>query len=158
MPQVEHTITINRPVGEVFRLVADFRNDPQWQKDVVEVHQTEGSTRIGTMVTEKRNLRVWTWRLDLNVDVVDYQPNKLIEIKGVIGQFPVLGRYEFSFSRGTTQFTQSFDIRMGFLYGVFSPFLRGAVLRRTRNSMDALKQLLEARGSSGISPIPQAGE
>lgn len=158
MPQVEHTITINRPVGEVFRLVADFRNDPQWQKDVAEVHQTEGSTRIGTMVTEKRNLRVWTWRLDLNVDVVDYQPNKLIEIKGVIGQFPVLGRYEFSFSRGTTQFTQSLDIRMGFLYGLFSPFLRGAVLRRTKTSMEALKQLLEARGSTGVTPIPQAGE
>ena len=156
MPQVEYTITINRPVGEVFRFVADFRNDPQWQKDVVEVHQSDGSTRIGSMITETRNSRVWTWRLDLNADIVDYQPNKLIEFKGVIGQFPVLGRYEFSFSRGTTQFTQSYNIRMGFLYSLFSPFVRRAVLRRTKNSMDALKQMLEARGSSGVSPIPQA--
>jgi uncharacterized membrane protein len=155
MPEIKHTVTINRPVGEIFRFVADFRNDPQWQGDVAEVHQTEGNTRIGTMLTETRTTRAWSWRMDLNADVIDYQPNKLIEMKGVIGRFPSVVRYEFAFSRGTTEFTQHLNIRLGFLYAIFSPFVTRAMNRRTRQSMEKLKAMMEERGSTGVTPIPE---
>lgn len=144
MPQIEQKIMINRPVGEIFRYVVDFRNDPEWQDDVVSVHQTDGMTRVGTMLTESRDMHVLGWRLDLNADVIDYQPNKMLEYKGVMGRFPVEGRYEFNFSGGSTEFVHRMDIRMGFLFGLFSPLLSGALNRRTRNTLENLKQRLEA--------------
>lgn len=147
MPVIEQTILINRPVGEVFRFVADFNNTPQWQPDVEQVFQTEPSLRTGVMVTESRRLHLMGWKLDLNADIIAYQPNRMIEFKGVLGSFPLRAVYTFETARGATQFTQSFDVRMGFLYGLFAPMMSGVIRRRTQRSLAALKQMLEARAA-----------
>ena len=148
MPVIEHSITINRPVGEVFRFVADFRNDPQWQADVQKIFQTETPTRVGVMLTETRSTRVLNWRLDLNVDVVEFQMNKAIHLKGVLGQFPVQATYIFESARCATQLKQTFDIRMGFLFSLFSPLMTGVMRRRTTTTLEKLKGLLESRAES----------
>lgn len=145
MPLIEYSITINRSVGEVFRFVADFRNTPQWQTDVDQVFQTEPSLRTGVMVTETRRTRLLGWKLDFNADVIGYQPNRMIELKGVLGAFPCKTIYTFETARGATQLTQSLDIRMGFLYGLFAPMMRGVMLRRTQSSLEKLRQIMESR-------------
>ncbi len=155
MAEIKHTVTINRSVGEVYRFVADFNNDPQWQKDVTGVHQSEGALRVGTMITESRSTRAWTWKLDLNADVIDLKPNKLIEFKGVLGIFPARIKYIFNFSRGTTEFTQEIKIHISFLYKIFSPFIRRAVGARTQRTMENLKALMEKERASGVTPIPE---
>lgn len=154
MAEIKYTVTINRPVGEVYRFVSNFKNDPQWQGDVTDVHQSDGALRIGTMLTESRSSRAWTWKLDLNADVIDLKPNKLIEFKGVLGIFPVRKRYEFNFSRGTTEFTQEITVKISFIYMLFSPFIRRAIKARTQKTMNALKALMEQERSSAVTPIP----
>ncbi len=152
MPQVTHSTTINRPVGDVFRLAGNFDNAPQWQPDVESNHQTEDKMRVGVMITQHRRTRLLGWRLDLNADIVGYQPNRLIEYKGMLGNFNVNGRMEFASSGGTTTVTETMDIRMGFLYGLFAPFMRGVMKRRTRIALENLKTLLETKSAGTATP------
>lgn len=49
MIDVARSITINRPVAEVFAYVSDVSNEPAWHTDVLEARQTsEGPIGIGT--------------------------------------------------------------------------------------------------------------
>lgn len=145
MPQIECSVSINRPISEVFGFVADFRNAPKWQGDVEEVFLSDSSMRVGVMVTQTRRSRLLGWRLDLNADIITYQPNKLIEYKGILGRFPIHGEISFSSSRGVTEVTEAMNIRMGFLYGIYSPFMAGTMRRRTSVALQSLKTMMENR-------------
>jgi uncharacterized membrane protein len=49
MVQFENSITIDRPVDEVFAYVADVANDPAWHTDVVEGRKvSDGPIGIGS--------------------------------------------------------------------------------------------------------------
>lgn len=148
MPQVTHTITINRPISEVFRFAVNFNNAKQWQRDVTETYQSEENVRVGIMVSQRRTTRLFGWKLDLNADVVDYAPNKLLGYKGVLGRFPMYSRMEFTSMGGSTQIIHTYEIRMGFLYGLFSGMMKGVMTRRTRQSLEALKKLMESRSAT----------
>lgn len=44
------SITIDRPVEDVFGYVTDVTNDPAWHTDILEAHKTtEGSIGVGTV-------------------------------------------------------------------------------------------------------------
>lgn len=153
MPQIEQSVTINRPISEVFRFAADLNaNGQQWQPDILAHHQTDEKLRVGVMITQSRSTRLLGWRLDLNADIIGYQPNKLIEYKGVLGRFPVKGRLEFSGSGGTTTVAERLDIRLGCLFAPFSPLMTMVMTGRTRRVLAKLKQALESRGSRSQTP------
>lgn len=143
MPEINQSVTINKPVSQVFRYVVDPEKTREWQTDVEAVHQTDDKLRVGVMITQKRETYLLGWKLDLNADVITYQPNNLIEYKGVLGRFPVTGRIEFQSAGGTTTVTENINVRMGFLFGLFSPFLRGVMSRRTQRALKTLKSQLE---------------
>src|SRR5204862_134260 len=42
MPSGEHTVVINRPIGEVYAYVADKENDAEWRPAVVEISKESG--------------------------------------------------------------------------------------------------------------------
>lgn len=153
MPEVNCSVTINKPVSQVFRYAIEADKVQQWQPDVESVHQTEDKLRVGVMITQKRNTYVMGWRLDLNADVITYQPNKIIEYKGVLGRFPVSGRMEFQSSGGITTVIEHINIRMGFIFGLFAPFMRGTMTRRTQRALNTLKEQLETQ-SNVQSSIP----
>lgn len=151
------SITVNRSVSDVFRTVANFREASQWQPDVQGVHLSDDHVRTGVIVTVVRSTRLLGWKLDLNADIIDYTPNKLIEYKGVLGRFAVRGSYSFIPSAGKTQVTETLNIRMGWLYAIWGPLMRTVMAGRTRRALEGLKQYLEARGTTSgeiLTPPP----
>lgn len=149
MPQVEYTVTINRPISEVFRFASNFNNADQWQPDVIETHQSDEKPRVGVMVTQRRSTRLMGWRLDLNADILEFVPNKQVGYKGVLGRFPVQGKLEFNnVGGGNTQVSYFMDIRMGFLYAIFSPSMKGVMTRRSKKALESLKTLMENRSAA----------
>lgn len=143
MPQVSESVTIGRPVTTVFQIASDTNRVKEWQPDVTEAVYTDNRIRVGVMVTQSRNTHMLGWRLDLNADITDYTPNRLIEYKGVLGRFPVTGQLEFESGGGQTTVTETLDIRMPFLFFVFGPFMRSTMRSRTRRSLEALKSIAE---------------
>jgi len=152
MPQISHTITINRPVNEVFRTATDFSNAQEWQPDVVESTLSGEKPRVGLFITQSRDTHALGWRLDLNADITGYTPNRLLEYKGVVGRFPVSGRIEFEHSGTVTTVRETLDVRTGCLYAAVNPFLAGALNKRTQRALDGLKQKLENTSSGAASP------
>jgi uncharacterized protein YndB with AHSA1/START domain len=39
MPSAQNTVTINRPVADVFAFVVDKRNDPKWRPGVASIEK-----------------------------------------------------------------------------------------------------------------------
>jgi len=153
MPEITQAVTINRPINEVFRFTIEFEKAADYIPDVTGSFLTGDKARVGAMLTQNRTTRALGWKLDLNADIVGYQPNRLIEYKGVIGRFPAHGRIEFESAGTSTTVRENVNIRMGFLFAIFGPFVRAAMSRRTNRALNALKERLESRtGTSDAIP------
>lgn len=145
MPVIKHTVTIERPISEVFGYVSDFSKHGEWQPDIINIHQSEGKTHVGSMVTIERRLRAVFARLDLNADITDLQLNKVIQYKGTIGVHPVIGSYAFEPQGRTTVVTETTDVRMWFLPRITTGWLFNMTLKnRSQKTLENLKKLLES--------------
>lgn len=149
MPQISVNIVINASIGDVFRYAID--NLQAWQTDIESMDMTDERLRLGISITQRRNTYLMGWRLDLNADITDYKPNKLVEYKGVLGRFPVSGQLEFTPQGGTTLVSESMNIRMPFLTAIYAPLMRRVMTARTKKMLHSLKSQLE----SGAKPTPQ---
>jgi uncharacterized membrane protein len=146
MPVIKRSVTIERPISQVFPYVADFSKHPEWQPDIIQLHLSHDKARVGNMITINRQLRALFARLDLNADIVDYQINKKIEYRGTMGMYPVLGSYTFEPQGRSTTVTETVDIRMWFLPRWFTGWLFSLRLgARTESVLKNLKQVLESR-------------
>jgi uncharacterized protein YndB with AHSA1/START domain len=61
MPEESNTITIARPVGDVFAFLADAENDKQWRGGVIEMTRTSGQGAVRCSGLEHA-LGVWRVR------------------------------------------------------------------------------------------------
>lgn len=147
MPQLRYAVTIDRQVGDVFYYVADQQKTTEWQRDVIQVYQAEEPLRAGLIVSQDRATRLLGWRLDFNVDIMDYRPNKLISYEGALGRFRVEGKMQFESVRRATTVTEIMTIKMGIMYFIFSPLMSAVMKRRTRKTLDTLKAVLESGAS-----------
>lgn len=147
MPAIEHKITINRSVAEIFRFMTDFSNNPKWQPDSIQLERS-GKVKVGDMVVGMQ--RVMGRMQHVNADVVDYVPNQKLAYTGIMGIYPFRTTYSFDFSgAGGTQVTVLTDIRIPWLYIMFRPFVLSGLNKQTQTSLDNLKAFLEARRDLG---------
>ena len=144
MAAIEHTIEIQRPVSEVFARIADFDNVGDWQPAVLASSMSVADpVRIGTMISQTRRLH--GRKHFLNVDLIDFQRNKLVELKGMYTGYPYHRRIELAPQGRTTRIKDTIDIRTGWLYFWYRPILVGSLRNQTKQEWEALKQLVESR-------------
>jgi hypothetical protein len=143
MPVVEHKVSINRSVSDIFRFMSDFANNPKWQPSSMNLEKA-GKIRIGDMVVGTQ--RIMGRMQHVNADVVDYSPNQKIAYTGIMGNYPFRTTYNFNFSgAGGTEVTIMTDIRIPWFYFFFRPFVLAGLNSQTATALDNLKQYLEAR-------------
>jgi uncharacterized membrane protein len=144
MPKIIYSVTINQPIGKVFRFATDFKRIAQWQTDTKDFHCSENKPRVGIFITHTRSTRLLRWKLDLNADITDYRTNKMLEYKGALGHFHAHDLLEFSSKGRSTIITETINIRMGFLNSIFVPLMKRVMQKRTKKALNKLKELLEA--------------
>ena len=146
MANVEYSVTIARPVSDVFSAATGFdKLDAmrKWQPDLLSVGITAGDPlRTGTMIAMTR--RFLGSQIFVNVDVVDFQRNKRIELKGMHGRFAYRREIEFSPSGRDTVLTDRITIAAGWLFFWYRPFLYGAVRRQITQEWNLLKNQLSS--------------
>ncbi|MCU0511379.1 MAG: SRPBCC family protein [Anaerolineae bacterium] len=146
MPVIEHSITINRPLVDVFRAVADFNAWHTWQPGITTVNLTSGDpVRVGTMLTIVRGGTF------INADVLDYQRNKLIVFQGVWGRFRFSRTLDFqSGSVGGREAVvkDKINLQTGWLFFWYAPLLAMSVRSQTGGDWASLKRQLENSGRS----------
>lgn len=146
MPVIEHKISINRSVTDVFKFLVDFSNNPKWQPDSIQLERN-GHIKLGDMIVGTR--RLMGRRVHVNADVVDYSPNQTIAFTGIMGSYPFRTTYKFYFGGGGTELTEIMDIRIPWIYFWVRPFLLPALERQIRTSLENLKEYMNAHKDRG---------
>ncbi len=143
MPVVEHKVTINRPVTDIFRFMTDFSNNPRWQPSSVLLERA-GKVKLGDMIVGTQ--RMMGRMQHVNADVVDYSPNQRLAYSGIMGGYPFRTTYNFNFSgAGGTEVSVTTEIRIPWFYFLFRPFVLGGVNSQMQTALQNLKQFLEDR-------------
>ena len=92
MIDVEGSIVIDRPIGEVFDFVADQTNAPRWQNGLEQVRRvTDGPPGVGTKHVVVR--KFLGRRLELINEYAHFEPNAEITFTGASGP----SRFEVSY-------------------------------------------------------------
>ncbi len=143
MPKFENQILIDRPIFDVFNYMGDFKNDTNW-RNVKGVGITSGDPiRAGSMVAMTRP--IMGRKGFVNGDVIEYDRNKKIEMKGSFWGFPFSYSVEFERRGQQTNVIERLDISTRWMiwFGLFFNLSLGKTLA---SELSNLKQLLDSHG------------
>ena len=91
MPAAQRTITIDRPVAEVFSFVADGRNGSQWRTGVLDVALQSGE---GLGAIYRQGVRgPGGRRIAADYEVTSYEPDRLLAFRAIAGPVRPKGSY-----------------------------------------------------------------
>ena len=136
------SVTINRPVDEVFAYVIDTSNDPAWHTDVLEAQKTsEGPIGLGT--TWHSRFKPSMGVSEGNMEVVAFEHNRREVLQGVIGPMEPTLTYLFERADGGTQFTRRIQIKISGMMRLMEPLMRLMTPKRNAGFVANLRRVLE---------------
>ncbi|HEX7172943.1 MAG TPA: SRPBCC family protein [Candidatus Limnocylindria bacterium] len=142
MINVARSITINRPVAEVFAYVSDVSHEPAWHTDVLEARQiSEGPIGIGTsfLIRVKPSMGV----SEGVTHVIGFEPNRRQEMRGEMGRMRPTVTDLFEPADGGTKFTRRVQIDASGLMGLMLLLMRPMVGKIHTGFLANLKRVLE---------------
>jgi uncharacterized membrane protein len=142
MLKVESTTVISRPVEEVFALLSNLENYPKWSSAFLEVQKTsEGPIGVGT--TWRAVQKAFGQRLESEVEVTEYEPNRMWTQKGR-SPFPVQVQATFEGVDGGTRVNLRLEGEPGGFFRLAEPLLASMAKRNIEGDLANLKDLMEA--------------
>jgi len=137
------SVTINRPPEDVFSFVANFENEPKYQREVeVTTKTSEGPIGIGT--TFRDVVRVMGLRLESTYEIIEYEPSRSLAIKILKGQAPFTARYTFTDVDGRTELGFSADVYPTGVLRLVQPLLQLRLQRQFEGNFNRLREILES--------------
>ena len=116
MPAAQRSVTINRPVADVFQYVVDGTKAREWRPAVLDVERVEGS---GALVTYRQGVKgPGGRRIVADYEVYDVEPNRRIAFRAIAGPVRPTGEYRFEETPEGTRVTFQLSAQLGFLKGL----------------------------------------
>jgi len=144
MARIEASVTIKRPVEEVFDFVTNAANVTQWRSGISESSQTsEGPVGVGA--TMRGVARVMGRQLKMTSEVTEYEPNRKYSTKTTSGPIPVRMSYTFESVNGGTRVIFVGDAQLGGFLKLIEPLVVRQQQRQSEAAFANLKELLEAQ-------------
>lgn len=144
--QASATVTIDRPIGQVYDYMADPTNEPRWHVDLATVEPVaEGQDGLGARYRVAYEPGP-TAPPPAVIAVVDAQPGRRIRTESVGGNLASATTDELESVESGTRVTRTVRVEPHSLPLKVMSLVMGPVLRRrTDQSMANLKQVLETR-------------
>ena len=144
MPSAQNTVTIDRPLHEVFAFVADKSNDPAWRPGVAEIERVSGE---GAGATYRQVMNGPMGRkIPADFEVTRYDVGKRIEFRTTAGPVHPKGRFDFVEEGGATRVTFSLDADLHGAKKLMSPMVAKTMQSEVR-ALERLKAVLESQPS-----------
>ncbi len=140
--QAENSVTIDRPVSDVFAFVTNGENAPQWRPGVLDVKRESGDGGVGSVYRQGVKGPMGR-RIAADYEVTGFEPDRLISFRATAGPFRPRGRFEFAPAEDGTRVTFSLE---GELSGLRKAMMGGAVAKTMQaevGSLNNLKRVLE---------------
>jgi uncharacterized protein YndB with AHSA1/START domain len=128
--RVERTIMIARPPADVFRYVADVRNDPTWHTDVLKVRSSSDVVGVGTVfdVKVKPSMGV----SEGTMTVSRFEPGELVEFRGRMGRMEPTVTNIFEPDAEGTRVTRRVEIEPRGIMRAMTPLMKRMIRQEQR--------------------------
>jgi uncharacterized membrane protein len=147
MAQIQNSIIINRPIGQVFAFVADYRNNVKWQTGVIAAEFTSPGP-VGVGATYHYDAEFMGRKLETTGELTVYNPPNRVAWKSNSGPFPMSGNTTFETVEGGTLVTDKIEAEPGGFFKLAGPLLMKQMQGQTEKDMKKLKEILE-KGDGG---------
>ncbi len=141
MASVSSNITINQPVDKVFAYVTSAENQKTWQPGILDAKVTPNGP-IGAGSTYHYTTEVMGRKIETQLQVSSFEPNKKWSVKTVGVPKPVETVYLFQSAGNTTQLTISME-----LAGGYPAMAEGMIKQQMQKNLDdqgrRIKQMVE---------------
>jgi uncharacterized protein YndB with AHSA1/START domain len=147
-PQVAGSIEIDRPIEEVFDLVADERNEPLYNPDMTASQKlTDGPIAVGTLFSATS--RSFAKPVEMVIEVTAFErPHRLASTTRMEGMV-LDGGLTFDTTAGGTRMSWSWSLHPTGPMRLLTPLLAIMGRRNERRIWTGLKHHLESRTPSG---------
>jgi uncharacterized membrane protein len=142
MPSAQHSVTIRRPVGDVFAFVADGENAMRWRPGVLDVSRQSGE---GLGAIYRQGVKgPGGRRIAADYEVTAFEPDRRIAFHAIAGPVRPTGEYRFAAEGDGTTVSL---VLVATLTG-WKRLLMGRAVQSTMDievrNLETLKQLLES--------------
>ncbi len=144
MARFEESVTINRPVEDVFTYATKIQNWPQWHDSVLESEQTsQGPVGVGT--TFKAKSRMDGRTMEFKGKVLEYDPNKRSRKEMDYGNFVIDDTLTFDSVEQGTRFTMAYDVKVRGIAKLMSGRINAAAHDELKQAVNKLKTVCETQ-------------
>ena len=149
----ETSVSIARPIEDVFAFVSDPLHFPRWNAAVQSVRKTAGqAAEVGSTYSMERELPSGRARNELeilaherpSVEILAHERPSEFGIRTTSGPTPFVYRYRFSSGRAGTLIQLDGSVELPPAASLLAPLAARAVKRGVDTNLAALKRTLEA--------------
>jgi uncharacterized protein YndB with AHSA1/START domain len=142
MPSAQHSVSIRRPVGEVFAFVADGTNARSWRPAVLDVSRQSGE---GLGAVYRQGVKgPGGRRIAADYEVTEFEPERRLSFRAIAGPVRPNGEYLFTANQDGTTVSLSLDATLtGWKRLLMARAVQSTMDAEVRN-LDTLKAILEA--------------
>jgi uncharacterized protein YndB with AHSA1/START domain len=140
--QFSNTVTIDRPVGEVFAFLAHLENLPRWNYAISETRKiSNGPVGAGARYEQTRTNPT---RSVETFEITAYEPDRTLAIRGTFGLLPGRFTYELEPTDNHTRLVNTVDLEPSGLVTIVAPLMTSRIKAAVATNLGALKQILES--------------
>ena len=141
------SITITRPIADVFTFVTDVENMPSWVSGVraAKLQSREMGPGARYVLDYIRGWRPW----EVEIEVTEFEPPSAFGSRMARGPFPFEGRMELREVNSSTEVTNIIEaepdsVSTRFASWLFGPVLRRSWARRLGRELEQLRSEIES--------------
>lgn len=141
--EFRNTLTIRRPVEEVFAFLADFENVPTWNHAIESTTKTSpGPVAVGSTY---RQIRSEPSRGEEGFEVTVFDPVSRLAIDGEIGPFHARLDYLLEPAEGGTRLVNGVELEPASAVSkLLAPLTGSRVKAAVAENLDTLRRILES--------------
>ena len=145
--KIEQSVTIQRPLKEVFAFLSDIENWRRLQPVSGEIEPaSRGPMKVGD--TFQQALEISGQRVELLCEIVELEENERLSFEYTWDQLFLWIGLVFEPFDGSTRLATRGEGRLGGFMALFEPMVASEVEARLTAKLDELKNLLESRATS----------
>ena len=141
MAHAEGSITIERPVSEVFDFLSDGMNNPKWRSSVLDIQPVAGKSATFKQGLKGRGGR----RIDGDYEITESKRNELITFQVIAGPARPTGTYKLEAVGDSTRLTFILHFETKGVAKLMDPMIN-ASMRSEIAMLANLKTYLEKQG------------
>ncbi len=145
---IKHSIEINRPADEVFAYLDQVERHNEWQGSLVNTTvETDGPTRVGTRVVERRKVPGGT--RDIPYEITEHDPPRKASFRGTDGPLRPVGTYTVDpTGELSSRMNSELDLEGHGVGKLFAPLALRQAAKQVPVDHEKFKELLER----GVAP------